>query len=296
MESPSVTSRIGEAISIRWAEQTDVGKVRAANEDSHSVCGALGLFIVADGMGGHVGGKAASSLAVASITDHIAAAQAQLDAEAARIAAATAGDDLALEAQAKTPSILADAIRAGCARIYQKACDEPQLQGMGTTATAALICGQILYIAHVGDSRCYLQRGERIIQVTDDHSLVNEQMKAGLLTQEAARTSKLKNIITRSVGFEPDVAVDTFALPVAVGDRFLMCSDGLTNFVDDTEIGLALTSIPLDEVPGRMIDLANERGGDDNITVVCIAIDDAHAAIPQASPPTSDSTPNQDQP
>jgi len=100
---------------------------------------------------------------------------------------------------------------------------------------------------------------------------VNEQIKAGLITREQARASRLKNIITRSVGFERDVAVDTFALPLQAGDKFLMCSDGLANFVDDTEIGLALAQLTLDDVPKAMIALANERGGDDNITVVCLA-------------------------
>ncbi|MEZ4269939.1 MAG: protein phosphatase 2C domain-containing protein [Myxococcota bacterium] len=132
--------------------------------------------------------------------------------------------------------------------------------------TAVILRSGRAFIAHVGDSRCYLQRGDRIVQITDDHSLVNEQIKAGLITSEQARTSRLKNIITRSVGFEKDVAVDTYALPIESGDRFLMCSDGLANFVDDTEIGLALATLPIEEVPARMIDLANERGGDDNIT------------------------------
>jgi protein phosphatase len=158
-----------------------------------------------------------------------------------------------------------------CSTIYRHAQDDPELSGMGTTCTALLVRADRAFIAHVGDSRCYLQRGDKIIQITDDHSLVNEQIKAGLITREQARASRLKNIITRSVGFEKDVAVDTFALPMTVGDRILMCSDGLANFVDDTEIGLALATLSLDEVPRKMVDLANERGGDDNITVVCVA-------------------------
>lgn len=171
---------------------------------------------------------------------------------------------------AAAPRILADAVRAACSAIYETAQNDPELQGMGTTVTAMMVQADRAFIAHVGDSRCYLQRGERVIQITDDHSLVNEQIKAGLITREQARSSRLKNIITRSVGFERDVAVDTFALPLQAADRFLLCSDGLANFVDDTEIGLALASMALDQVPEKLIELANERGGDDNITVVCL--------------------------
>lgn len=241
--------------------QTDVGRVREQNEDSHLVNEELGLFVVADGMGGHLGGKTASSLAVKTVGEAVSANRdAILDGSGA----------VPLETS-PVPRILADAVRSACAAIFETAQGDIDLQGMGTTVTAMMLLSQRAFIAHVGDSRCYLQRGERVIQITDDHSLVNEQIKAGLITREQARASRLKNIITRSVGFERDVAVDTFALPLQSGDKFLMCSDGLANFVDDTEIGLALAQLTLDDVPKAMIALANERGGDDNITVVCLA-------------------------
>lgn len=248
-------------VQIHSAGQSDVGRVREENEDSHLVDPDLGLFVVADGMGGHLGGKMASNLAVKSMSECVAQQRDEI------LEGATTEP---LEGS-PVPRMLADAVRTACGTIYETAQNDPELQGMGTTVTAMLLHGGRAFIAHVGDSRCYLQRGDRIIQITDDHSLVNEQIKAGLITREQARTSRLKNIITRSVGFERDVAVDTFALPVQEGDKFLICSDGLANFVDDTEIGLALATLPLDEVPERMIALANERGGDDNITVVCIA-------------------------
>jgi serine/threonine protein phosphatase PrpC len=250
-------------VRIRSAVKTDVGRVREKNEDSNFVSDELGLFVVADGMGGHLGGQRASSIAVKTVGDQVAANHKQL-VEGAR--------SPTLESS-PVPRMLADCVRAACAAIYDAAKEDPELQGMGTTCTALLVQNGRAFVAHVGDSRCYLQRGDRIIQVTDDHSLVYEQVKAGLITREQGRQSRLKNIITRSVGFERDVAVDTFALPLQVNDKMLMCSDGLANFVDDTEIGLALASVPLDEVPTRMIDLANERGGDDNITVVCLAAD-----------------------
>ena len=240
---------------------TDVGRVREQNEDSHLVDDGLGLFVVADGMGGHLGGKTASSLAVKTVGENVSSQQSSIRDGAGAVPLETS----------PVPRILADAVRAACAAIFEHAQQDIELQGMGTTVTAMMLLSQRAFIAHVGDSRCYLQRGERVIQITDDHSLVNEQIKAGLITREQARASRLKNIITRSVGFEKDVAVDTFALPLQPGDKFLMCSDGLANFVDDTEIGLALAQLSLDEVPKAMIALANERGGDDNITVVCLA-------------------------
>lgn len=246
---------------IRSAGQTDVGRVREKNEDSLLVVDDLGLYVVADGMGGHLGGQTASRLAVESLREGVEGA----------IAAMREGASAEPLESSPVSRLLADAVRGACGTIYRRAQEDSDLQGMGTTVTSLWIGSGRAFIAHVGDSRCYLQRGDRVIQVTDDHSLVNEQMKAGLISREEARSSRLKNIITRSVGFEKDVAVDTFALPLQEGDRMLLCSDGLANFVDDTEIGLALTSLPLDEVPAKMIELANARGGDDNITVVCVA-------------------------
>lgn len=251
-------------MNIRCAAETDTGRVREKNEDSYLVKEEFGLYVVADGMGGHVGGKMASSLSVKTVGEAVEKSFERI----------VDGAGVMPLASSPVPRLLADAVRAACQAVFEAAQEDPELQGMGTTVTAMLVLSQRAFLAHVGDSRCYLQRNDRVIQVTDDHSLVNEQIKAGLITPEQARSSRLKNIITRSVGFERDVAVDTFALPVQTGDKFLMCSDGLANFVDDTEIGVALSEMQLDVVPTAMVDLANERGGDDNITVICLAIDD----------------------
>lgn len=246
---------------IRSAGHSDVGRVREQNEDSYLIVIENGLYVVADGMGGHLGGQMASSLAVKTVG-------ATIETHNQEIIDGASAEPLE---SSPVPRLLAQAIRDACAAIFEAAQDDPELSGMGTTCTVMVVRADRAFIAHVGDSRCYLQRGDKIIQITDDHSLVNEQIKAGLISREQARASRLKNIITRSVGFEKDVAVDTFALPMMVGDRMLMCSDGLANFVDDTEIGLALATLALEEVPVKMVDLANERGGDDNITVVCVA-------------------------
>jgi PPM family protein phosphatase len=247
---------------VEVAGLSDVGMVRERNEDNFLVDEGLSLFVVADGMGGHVGGQMASGIAVKQLGEFIAQQNAQ-------IVAGQAAEPLESSA---VPRILADAVRMACSAIFKTAQDDATLHGMGTTVTALLIRAGRAFIAHVGDSRAYLQRGDRIIQVTEDHSLVNEQIKAGILTQEQARMSRYKNIITRSVGFERDVAVDTFALPLEDGDRFLMCSDGLANFVDDTEIGRSLAYTDIKDVPRSMIALANSRGGDDNITVIAAKV------------------------
>jgi protein phosphatase len=154
--------------------------------------------------------------------------------------------------------------------VYRTSKLNPELQGMGTTCVSLLIRGGHALVGHVGDSRVYMVRGGEVAQLTEDHSLVNEQVRAGLITAEEAKVSRLKNIITRSVGFEEDVLVDVLGVETRVGDKFLMCSDGLSNLVDNAEIGEHLVKYKLDEVPTRLIELGNERGGDDNITVVAV--------------------------
>jgi protein phosphatase len=125
----------------------------------------------------------------------------------------------------------------------------------------------------VGDSRAYLVRGDLVQQISEDHSFVNEQVKAGVITADEARFSRYKNIITRSVGFEEAVAVDLMGLVAEPGDAFVLCSDGLANLVEDQEIGEFVHALPIEQVPAALIGLANERGGDDNITVIAVQID-----------------------
>jgi PPM family protein phosphatase len=145
---------------------------------------------------------------------------------------------------------------------------------MGTTLTVLMLNGLNAFVAHVGDSRLYLIRKGRILQISDDHSLVNEQLKAGVITQEEAKSSRFRNVITRSVGFEEDVLVDLLGLEIRKGDLFIICCDGLTNLVEDAEIVAMAKSDSVENLPQRLIGLANDRGGDDNITVVAVGIDD----------------------
>jgi protein phosphatase len=243
--------------------KTDVGQKRDHNEDAFLVDEDLGLFIVADGMGGHAGGGTASRLAVETIQGRVRElreGQRELFTEPA-----------ALE-ESPVREALRDAVESACGIIFRAAQGDPALAGMGTTVTAALVAGRNAYVAHVGDSRCYLVRHANIYQVSEDHSLVNEQLKAGAITADEARHSRFKNIITRSVGFEAEVTVDLMGVETEPGDRLVLCCDGLSNLVEDDEILEIVRDAPLEAAPGLLIALANERGGDDNITAVVVHV------------------------
>lgn len=240
---------------------TDTGRVREHNEDAFWADAARGLFVVADGMGGHLGGRTASRLAVDTLRGDLVPPADAAEATAEALMAA-----------------LAERLRRACRVIYEASRDDAGLRGMGTTCTCLWAPDGQAAIAHVGDSRCYLCRDGRLMQLTDDHSLVNEHLRAGRMSPEEARRSRLKNVITRSVGFEADVQVDTLALPLEAGDRLLLCSDGLTNLVADAAIAGLLTRLPVAEVPAGLVAEANARGGDDNITAVVVAVSARPAA------------------
>lgn len=251
------------------AALSDVGIKRTHNEDSWLASPELQLYAVADGMGGHAGGETASRVAIATLEQEITAAR--------RDRPQLFGAPFPL-ARSPVAELLRDAMEAACAAVYHAAQASPGLEGMGTTATALLLVGDQAFVAHVGDSRLYMVRGELIQQITEDHSLVHEQVKAGIITAEQARTSRYKNIITRSIGFEEDVLVDVMGVSVEPGDLFLLCSDGLSNLVEDYEMREILRTVALAQVPQRLVELANARGGDDNITAVVVRASPAPAA------------------
>jgi protein phosphatase len=243
---------------------TDVGRKRDHNEESLLIDDDLSLFIVADGMGGHQGGGTASRIAVETIRDDLRAAR-ERDPSVMQV-------DRALEDH-PLREVLRQAVEKACRSIFQAAQGNPELQGMGTTVTSLLLAGRNGFVAHVGDSRCYLLRQGTLFQVSEDHSLVNEQLKMGAITPEEARTSRFRNIITRSVGFEEQVSVDLLGLEVEPGDRLVVCCDGLSNLVEDSEIAEIVGQSSLDEAPRKLVELANDRGGDDNITVVVVHVE-----------------------
>lgn len=247
--------------SVRGA--TDVGRKRENNEDSFVVDEALSTFAVADGMGGHAGGGTASRLAVETLQ---ASLKAQREKNPGAFEAQVPIEDSGL------PDLMRVAVESACLAIYRRSQNTPSLNGMGTTLTSLLLNGRYAFVAHVGDSRLYLVRRGRILQVSDDHSLVNEQLKAGVITAEEAKNSRFRNVITRSVGFEEDVLVDLYGLELEQDDLFVICCDGLSNLVEDGEIAHMAQKEAPEDLPLRLIGLANDRGGDDNITVIAVKI------------------------
>jgi serine/threonine protein phosphatase PrpC len=240
---------------------TDVGRKRDHNEDSFLIDEDLKLFVVADGMGGHAGGGTASRIAVETIDRELRQVRTS---QGSVLEATTPLQD------SPVPEAIRAAVERACIAIYSKAQEDPRLAGMGTTVISLLMKGDQAFFAHVGDSRAYLIRGDLIQQISEDHSLVNEQIKAGMITPEEAKHSRYKNIITRSVGFEEEVQVDVMGLLSEPGDVFVLCSDGMANMMEDPEILHIVRHHPLSEVPRTLVDLANERGGDDNITVIAV--------------------------
>ena len=237
-------------MSLKAFVWSDIGKKRQKNEDSFLFSPDLGLYVVADGMGGHVGGKQASSLAVEEIESFVKQNR---------------------KTKKKT-QLLQDAVRAATRKVFEESHRHPELNGMGTTVTALLIDEQEAVIANVGDSRTYLMRESKIRQVSEDHSLVQEQFRAGILSAEEAQHSQYRNIITRSIGFEKDVQVDIFTEKCQEKDMFLLCSDGLTTLVEDAEIAKVLEKRSQKTAGKKLIELANSRGGYDNITVILVYV------------------------
>ena len=249
---------------IAVGAKTDVGLKRSHNEDDLCVDSDVGLYVVCDGMGGQNAGEVASRLAVETIQRHVR--DARRDENLPMIGAA----DRQFSAQTNR---LASAIRLANQAIRNAAKQNAEQEGMGTTVVSTVLNGQVLSVAHVGDSRIYLIRGETIQQLIEDHSLVAEQVRRGLLTEEEAERSPQKNIITRALGVDDTVDVDLDEVPLMRGDRVLLCSDGLTRGVKPAEI---LEVIRGEKEPQaaseRLIEMANAAGGLDNTTVILVTI------------------------
>jgi protein phosphatase len=244
-----------------YARASDTGKKRRRNEDSYVV--APPLFAVADGMGGAQAGEVASKLAAAALEDT---------------------DSGSSSGQERVVYLIQEANR----RVYARANTDPATSGMGTTMTVALVEGQVVTIGHVGDSRAYLVRAGRLEQLTEDHSLVNELLKSGKLSPQEAETHPQRSVITRAVGTDPDVDVDAFTVDALEGDVFLLCSDGLTDMVDDDGILDVVERYhdDLDRVAKSLVSAANRGGGEDNITVIAFTMtaDGDTQRMPAAEP------------
>jgi serine/threonine protein phosphatase PrpC len=289
---------------------TDTGRKRDHNEDSFLIDDECGLFAVADGMGGHRGGATASRMAMEVMRRHVAAAVANLSEAAAAIESdlrlpfentevfhsheldtvppghrrrrhprgptepiVPEGTEPTMEfAPPPAITVMRAAVEEASFAIFEAALADPNLRGMGTTLTAMLYDQGRVYLVHAGDSRAYLFRNGKLKQITEDHSWIAEQMKSGKMSEEEAKASKYRHVITRSVGFEREVEVDTCGLAVQAGDCLLLCSDGMSNHLDHQDVEGVLSTTRIRHAPQRLIDLANERGGEDNITVVVVHV------------------------
>ena len=243
---------------------TDVGRIREKNEDAFLVDDAWRFYLVADGMGGHAGGGFASSNAVATVAEEL---KRQEDSQDMTQPLRTDADHTHTQMQ------LLHALKRANEALFLRSISDSQLRGMGTTLTAIKFDERYANLAHVGDSRAYLIREGKLCQLTSDHSWVQEQVRSGVLTAEEARLHPLKNIITRSMGHEREVTVDLFKEEYRVGDRYLLCSDGLTNMVEDDEILATMTQEAPEPAVRRLIQRAKEEGGLDNITVIVVALE-----------------------
>jgi PPM family protein phosphatase len=240
---------------LEVAAATDRGRIRNANEDAFGYCAEAGVFVVCDGMGGAAAGEVASRIAVDATLEPFCGK----------------ADVPHHDSGPHRRQLLVDAVSIANQRVYSEAESDAKLHGMGTTLVALLVEGAQASIAHVGDSRCYLWRGGALKQWTQDHSLVDEQVRLGQLTREEADRSPLRNVITRAVGSQPSVVPEVDDLAIEPGDLFLLCSDGLTREVTDEQIAAALArEEELEDSCRRLIDAANSHGGRDNITCLLV--------------------------
>lgn len=242
---------------------TDIGRRRQQNEDAFLRNDDIRLFVVADGMGGHAAGEVASAEAVDTIYGMIKRGLPQLGPEE---------EPLTEEKVATARRLIESAIQAATYMVYAMSEVDAGKSGMGTTISAAYVFKNVLITGQVGDSRIYRIRGDDVMQLTEDHTLVGWQIKQGLITEEEAKVSPHRNVITRSVGGRDYVEVDTGVVEVRAGDRYVLCSDGLHGYLEEPEIP-DIVGLGGKAAAEAFIALANERGGSDNITVVFVEVD-----------------------
>lgn len=242
---------------LNFGFASDIGMKRQQNQDSGIACPELGLFVVADGMGGHQGGEIASKMVTEIVPEVVRKGQKKKDWNGRQL--------------------LVEAIQEANRSIYKKSREDRKLMGMGTTTTSLLFHDGKLLIGHVGDSRCYFAMPGIFWQLTRDHSLVQEKLRAGLITRAQLKTDQMRNVITRSVGFEPEVQVEIYEKEAHEKDVFLVCSDGLTGMLEDQEVRQTIdeeyfTHHDLQKTIERLISEANANGGDDNVTVLMASV------------------------
>lgn len=256
---------MGKKSSIETASLSHTGLVRSHNEDSYLVDESIGLFLVADGMGGHRAGDVASQMATQAVHERV---KAEL--------AAAGSDDGAVMRLIRTTVAHANQL------IYQASTRDGNTTGMGTTLSLLLLRPVSALVAHIGDSRIYQLRNGHLKAVTRDHSLLQAQVGAGIISDENARFSHNRNLLIRALGIEPKVEADLQEIDVKRGDLLLLCSDGLTTMVDDSDIELVLGELAANPTLAAkcLVEIANDNGGHDNITVVLVRIDELGEVAP----------------
>lgn len=255
--------------SIKVVRITDVGKVRDHNEDAVASDLSVGLLVLADGMGGYRAGEVASEIAVLLIASEITLNMQD------NIYADQAQSELLPELL-----MLENAVEKANSAIYKISQNEPQCAGMGTTLVAGIFTENKIVVGHIGDSRMYRLRADVLTQLTEDHSLVQEQINAGLITQEQAQVSSNKNLVTRALGIDSEVLLELQVLDVELNDVYLLCSDGLSDMLSDAEIAdtLIKANVNITQAANNLIRLANEGGGVDNISVMIAIVKKEFAA------------------
>ena len=245
---------------IEHVAYTDTGKVREHNEDAIGVDMEIGLMVLADGMGGYNAGEVASGIAVKTVIDLV---RAGVDREVRNAVDGETG-------LSRQTIVLRDAIRRANKVIYQTAQSQPQCQGMGTTVVACLFFDDQVSIAHVGDSRLYRVRNNRFEQLTMDHSLLQELVDRGFYSLEEAQRATNKNYVTRALGVEPNVDVEVHEDAAKKNDYYMLCSDGLSDMVEDEDIHLTISTFNanLDTIGQQLIQLTNDNGGRDNVSIM----------------------------
>jgi protein phosphatase len=253
---------------LQSVARSDVGRKRQINEDAFFRDDARGFFVVADGVGGHNKGEVASREAVDLLRSWVYSAQGDLDRLVERVAM---GDT---ECVWEIRRLLESGVKQACYMVYGMAELDPEKKGMSTTLSAMLVRGNYAFAVHVGDSRVYRVRNGSVLQLTEDHTLINYKVKHGMMTKEEAEKATGKNVITRAVGHKDYVQVDTADVDIGIGDRFLLCSDGLHGYFtnNDREVSELIGDGDIEECADAAIALANQRGGKDNITALVVEI------------------------
>lgn len=248
---------------VRSFSRTDIGLKRDGNEDSFLADDASGLYVVADGMGGHAAGEVASRQVIESVRAALAERWERLNELAA---------SPEVEARAALEGIMQQALLRACRDVHELAKQDPRRHKMGSTCVAVLCLNDKALLGHVGDSRVYLHRGGALHRLTEDHTLGAEQVRRGFLTEEEVHQMPTRNILLRAVGLEPAVAVDTLVTDLYPGDALLLCSDGLYGELTDAELSGWLAQKDLSGAPAALVELANARGGKDNATAVVVSV------------------------